>query len=430
MCDIGEVITFLFTRLRNFSLARILRRWLTVKKDKNSRHGLFRTDIFDEDGLRKESVDFGVDSLPIEDSYGKASDSEEKFRLVFQQNPLGVFHFDVNGTVTDCNNRMIEIWGSSREKFIGFDLLSSLKNKKMKAAVKTCLSGREACYEGQYLSVTGGRISNLKANYAPILSKDGTVIGGMAVIADLSEAKESEDALRESGNVFRLLYSQLLAAQETERTLIARNLNDGIASSLSGIKVSLESALELARTSGFDPEMLGPVITKMQHIMEESRRITTELRPAMLDELGVISTVGWFIQRYQEDNPGVWVKTELAIEEDEIPDHLRTVIFRVVQDFFRGMDVGRKGRMVGVALGKSQEGIYLEIEDSGPGCGSVVSPNMGSGEGSGFLGIRERVELAGGRMKVELKEGVGCVLRADWPFPNEQSAEDRWYEVS
>lgn len=396
-----------------------------IYRDNSTRENdILRNDLPDETEIRGAAVDT-TDILP-KDSRWKVSEPDEKFRLVFQQNPLGVFHFDVNGTVTDCNDRMIEIWGSSREKFIGFNLLSSLKNKKMKIAVKTCLTGRHACYEGHYLSVTGGRIANLKANYGPISSTDGTVIGGIAVIEDLAESKGTEDAFHESESPFRLLYSHLLAAQEKERTQIARELNDSVAYSLSSIKFSLESALEHARTSRFDPELFIPVITKMQHVMEESRRITTDLRPAILDELGIVSTVRWFTDRYREDHPDVWVKTELSVEEDRIPDRLKTAIFRVVQDYFREIAAGPEGRAVGVALGKTDEAIYLEIDDNCLGYEPVISTAGKIGERMGLLGIRGRVELAGGRMKVESREGGGSVLRTYWPFPNGQGTEDQW----
>lgn len=252
-----------------------------MKEDKNSRDA-----IPDENAKCASTADRAHDSFPLKDSHGKLCTSEDNFRGVVHQDSLGIFHFDPNGIVTECNDRIIEIWGSAREKFMGFNLLSSLKNKKMKIAVKTCLSGRHASYEGHYLSVTGGRITTLKANYSPIFSAAGTVAGGMAIIEELSESKESENH-QESDSLSPRPHSQLLTTRAKERTQIARVLNDCITSPLSGIISSLESALQLAGTTQFDPESLRRVIAKMQRVVEESHRITMELRPGARGEHGL-----------------------------------------------------------------------------------------------------------------------------------------------
>jgi PAS domain S-box-containing protein len=379
-----------------------------VKEHKNDRNA-----ISDENGIYRIAADAANGISTFSAPRVKVSKSEDKFKLLFEQNPLGVFHFDVNGIVTECNDRIIEIWGSSREKFLGFNLLSSLKNKKMKAAVKTCLSGRLACYAGQYLSVTGGRITDLKANYGPILSADGTLIGGVAVIEDISEGEESKDTRVDSGPRSRLLSSQLLAAQARERTQIARELNHCISSPLSDIISGLENALQVARTLQFDPESLRTAIAKMQHVMEESRRITTELHSPRLDELGIVSAIRWFTHRYREDHPDARTKTELTVEEDEIPDHLKSAIFLIVQDYF--LEIAARGdrSMIGVALGKSDEAVWLEIEERGLGCDPAASAGE-NGEKNGLSGIRDRAEVVGARMEVESKEDGGRVLRICW----------------
>lgn len=345
----------------------------------------------------------------------KLKESEEKYRLIFQNTPLGIFHFDNSGIVTDCNDKIIAIWGSSKEKFIGFNLLASMKNKKMKAAVMSCLAGQYAFYEGSYLSVTGGKITDLKAHYGPILSADDGVAGGIAIVEDISERKRAEEALQESERQLRQLSAQLIATQENERKRIARELHDTIGSSLSGIKFSMENALELARKSKLDPESLKSIIVMVQHAIEESRRLTADLRPSVLDDLGIITTIHWFTRQFQAVYGEIAVRTQIAVEEEDIPEYLKIVIFRLIQEAFHNIAKHSKASTVGITLGKTRETLYLEIQDNGLGFDPANLAARGNRNGMGLLSMRERTELVGGRLAIESREGCGTLLRACWP---------------
>ncbi|MEN6442072.1 MAG: PAS domain S-box protein [Syntrophobacter sp.] len=348
-------------------------------------------------------------------------ESEEKYRLIFQHTPLGIFHFDTDGTVTDCNDKIIEIWGSSRERFIGFNLLSSVKNKKMKAAVNTCLTGRYACYEGSYLSVTGGKISNLKADFGPVLSSRGQIVGGIAIIEDISERRSAQDALRESENRLRVLSSQLIATQEKERKRIANELGESIGALLTGIKYGLENALELAGKSELHPETLRPILGMVQQAMDESRRITTDLRPAMLDDLGIITTIRWFMRHFQSVYPDISARMTIAVEEEEIPDTLKIVIFRVIQEAFHNIAKHSRAKTVDVTLAKLEDRIQMEIKDDGQGF-DPSAPSGKGGAGLGLLSMKERTEFSGGQITVDSREGSGALIKAAWRIETEDSS--------
>jgi PAS domain S-box-containing protein len=131
--------------------------------------------------------------------------SEEKYRMLFQDSPLGVINFDENGIILECNDKYAEIIGSTREKLIGFDMLKSINDKMMLSAVQKALSGEIGYYEGDYLSVTGNKLTSLKAICSQIKDDSGKFLLGIEIIEDISERRKSEIELKESEERYRKL---------------------------------------------------------------------------------------------------------------------------------------------------------------------------------------------------------------------------------
>ncbi len=129
--------------------------------------------------------------------------SEEKYRLMFESSPLGVLHFDDTGTITACNDNLVAILGSSREKLIGLNTIRDLEDTKVIGAIQEALAGKLGHYEDSYTSVTAGKTTPVKCDFAPIMSPEGTVLGGIGIVEDITERKRAEEALRRSEYLYR-----------------------------------------------------------------------------------------------------------------------------------------------------------------------------------------------------------------------------------
>jgi len=229
------------------------------------------------------------------------------------------------------------------------------------------------------------------------------------------ERKKSEQNLRKSERQLKILSAQLLTAQEEERKRISREIHDSIGSSLSAIKFSLERALMQLEHGEATPESIKVPISMTQHAIDESRRIMTDLRPSLLDDLGIISTIGWFCRQFQSIHPSIQIEKTIEVEEDEVPESLKIVIFRIMQEALNNIAKYSKAQWVKISLEKRNDRIDLVIEDDGIGFDPASPPAYEDGKGGlGLSGMKERAELSGGSFSVHSSKGTGAVIKASW----------------
>jgi PAS domain S-box-containing protein len=234
----------------------------------------------------------------------------------------------------------------------------------------------------------------------------------------IMESQQSREALTKSEEELRTLSSQLLTAQEQERGRIARELHDGIGQSLSAIKFRVEDALgQLGKNvAESSVNSLNSLIPFIQSTVEEVRRITMDLRPATLDDLGILATIRWFCREFQEAYATVKIEKEIGIAETDIPESLKTVIYRVLQEALNNVAKHSGADSVTIFLTKRKDTIELTIEDNGSGFDLKEALDIdGSERGFGLGSMKERIELSGGSFSLESVRRQGTTIRASWP---------------
>jgi PAS domain S-box-containing protein/putative nucleotidyltransferase with HDIG domain len=124
-------------------------------------------------------------------------ESEEKYRLIFEYSPLGHFYFDEKGVIVTCNDNFVKLIGSSKEAIVGINMLQ-LPDKKLAESIQKALNGDTAFYEDVYHSTTAGKATPVRAFFAPIKIGDKGILGGVAIIEDVTNHKRAEEDLKKS----------------------------------------------------------------------------------------------------------------------------------------------------------------------------------------------------------------------------------------
>lgn len=233
----------------------------------------------------------------------------------------------------------------------------------------------------------------------------------------LIQRRKHEDALRESEKRLRFLAFRLLNVQEEEKSRLAREMHDRTGQTLAAIKFGVENALRAtgrgkAKAMSASLEVLVPMI---QDAIEDVRTLYMGLRPTILDDLGVVAAIGWFCREFGKSYPSISIAKEAHVEEKEVPDHLRIVIFRIVQEAFNNAARHSKADRLDLYLDKADGSLELMVRDNGTGFDLKETLSVESTRGGlGLAGIKERAELSGGSFTIESHKGEGTTIHVTW----------------
>lgn len=272
------------------------------------------------------------------------------------------------------------------------------------------------------LSVKGSSIGclNLDTFSEPAFSEaDLALLQAMANQAAVAiENARLFAAIAESREQLRTLSAQIVQAQEEERRRLARELHDEIGQALTAVTLDLGM---LAQLIPKDDERLQRALedaqTLSQNALEEVRRLSVELRPAILDDLGLVPALRWTLDRHLE-RTGVQARFEVIGLEGRLPGEIETVCYRAVQEALTNIARHASARTIAVRLELERDGqtVHLTISDDGVGFDVHRALHRAQTGGSlGLLGLRERVELLGGHLYIRSRPGRGTTVEVRLP---------------
>jgi signal transduction histidine kinase len=204
---------------------------------------------------------------------------------------------------------------------------------------------------------------------------------------------------------------RVVEAQELERTRLARELHDETGQSLTSVLLGLRG-VEEARSAEETRYAAAAVRELVVQTLQGVRRLAVELRPSALDDFGLMPALERLTDTFSAQT-GVAVELESTLTSARLPAEIETVVYRIVQEALTNVTKHAQASRVSVFLARKDGAVAAVVEDDGVG----FEPAQGEDGGLGLLGMRERVELMGGRFTVESRGGAGTTIAVEVPLP-------------
>jgi len=232
----------------------------------------------------------------------------------------------------------------------------------------------------------------------------------------LDEGKRKEERIRESRELLRRLLGRLQSLVEEEKMRLSRDIHDQLGQALTALKLELSRIRRMLLSDGLAQQAAGirEIERSANRVIQMVRKISTELRPGILDELGVIAAIEWMAKDFQK-RTGIGCKVTIRAV-DTVSDTIRaTAIFRIVQETLTNVVRHAAASQVNVSLEEKDDSLIVEVRDNGIG---IREERIFGSKSLGLLGIRERVLMLGGETVIRGKHGEGTLVRVTLPMGN------------
>jgi PAS domain S-box-containing protein len=245
-----------------------------------------------------------------------------------------------------------------------------------------------------------------------------------AALTEANRALQAEIAQRQQAEAARSqVFSRLVNAQETERRRMARELHDELGQQLTGLKLAVQLVQEQGPCSPLGQQKLAELKETVDQLMEDVHNLAWELRPATLDDFGVVLTLERYVQDWSKRSAIAADFQSLGLPAQALAPELQTTLYRVAQEALTNVLRHARARHVSVLLKRTRDRVSLIVEDDGEGFDAEHAFDARfTDKRLGLLGMRERVMLAGGTLEVESGHGRGTTIYARFPVPQNSAA--------
>lgn len=337
--------------------------------------------------------------------------SEARYEAAFRLSP---FRLTINrvddGRFTEVNDAFLRDLRKSREQVIGKTSveLGLWADPAMREAYIKRLKREKTIVELEFAGYERDGRREITQLHSTLIDLNG-VECVLTIAHDVTDHRMAEMEREESRQQLRALSSRQHKAREDERRAISREIHDELGQLLTGVKLDLAWAQAHVPADAKAPRArLAEAVERIAGAMEVVRRIATELRPAVLDDLGLVAALEWQAQQFARRS-NVRMKIDLPPKDPPLDPDGRTTVFRIVQEALTNVARHANARNVQVSLRQQDENIVVSIRDDGRG---ITKEQMSDRRSLGLLGLRERAMAAGGSLDIvgSAKSGTAVTL--------------------
>ena len=346
--------------------------------------------------------------LRVQERTVELRESEERFRSLSNASLEGIMIHD-QGVILDANLAFARLFGYKQpEELIGKNGLECLLSPESRASIHERLQQRK---EKGPLEVTGIRkdgtvfVAETDSRLVKYLGHDASIVSWR----DITERKLAQEERQRSMEQLRSLAARLQSVREEERKRVAREIHDQLGQVLTAIKIDLSGLVrELPANQG---DRTSSILKLVDETIQSVRRISTELRPGILDDLGLVDAVEWAGEDF-EARTGTKCRLNLPEDDISIDPEQATAVFRIFQETLTNVARHADASEIEVRLAKDDRDLTLEVHDNG---GGIPEDKLSNGESLGILGMRERALLLGGELTISGAPGEGTTVRLRIP---------------
>lgn len=340
--------------------------------------------------------------------------SADKYKLLFANNPLPMWMLSLpDYRFMDVNHATLSQYGYSKEEFLQLNILD-LRPKEEAERFRSTLNTN---FRGvHYAGIWKHKKKDGTGLFVDVITHDFVNDGQatrLVLANDVTEKYIADEKLKDSFKAIRELTEHLQNIREQERAHMAREIHDELGQLLTVLKMDVSWLNKRVTTT--DPairEKFTELLDMLDTTVKTVRRIASELRPTLLDDLGLVAAIEWHLEEF-EKRSGISKEFKSSLTEVSIHDSMKIGLFRILQESLTNVARHSQAQKVNVGLDKNNGHIILKITDNGKG----FDTNRTTKKTLGLLGMKERTEMMGGEYHITSKPGEGTVVEVKVPVP-------------
>jgi len=373
---------------------------------------------FDDDGAVAGYEGFVLDITDKQQTRRALQESEEKYRTVAENTLVGIcFHQD--GRFRYVNRRLAEMLGyDSPDELLGEPFWEVIHpDDREMVRLRGLRRQRGQFHPEQYpfrALRKDGSVLWAELWASPALYRGRAAV--VTMIVDITANRQAEEEIRH-------LSRRLIEVSEEEKKNLAADLHDDLGQNLASLHFGLEALeLSLPPEAAESRERCRALIGQVERMAEQVRTTISRLRPDLLDHLGLIPAMEWYVQEYLRNRPGLEVEFQAAGFKKRLPLQMETVLYRILQECLTNISKHARARKVKIFLTFSYPRIILTVKDDGVGYNprAQAFPAEG-GRGIGLLSMRERIASLKGVVTISSAPGKGTTIRVEIPLLEEEA---------